>query len=100
MAVDTNNEGFSSAEGIALANLEAIAEQEKVMGQRRRGGAGFITMDEPEHGPRRQAVTPTVAPANVAKMAPLVRERAGQILDSLPIGEEFDWVDRVSNRPR
>jgi cytochrome P450 len=29
-------------------------------------------------------------------MAPLVRERAGQILDSLPIGEEFDWVDRVS----
>jgi len=41
-------------------------------------------------------VTPTVAPANVAKMAPLVRERAGQILDSLPIGEEFDWVDRVS----
>jgi cytochrome P450 len=96
MAVDTNHEVFSSAEGIALANLEAIAEQEKVMGQRRRGGAGFITMDEPDHGPRRQAVTPTVAPANVAKMAPVVRERAGQILDSLPIGEEFDWVDRVS----
>jgi cytochrome P450 len=96
MAVDTNHEVFSSAEGIALANLEAIREQEKVMGQRRRNGAGFITMDEPDHGPRRQAVTPTVAPANVAKMAPVVRERAGQILDSLPIGEEFDWVDRVS----
>jgi cytochrome P450 len=96
MAVDTNHEVFSSAEGIALANLEAIKEQEKVMGQRRRNGAGFITMDEPDHGPRRQAVTPTVAPANVAKMAPVVRERAGQILDSLPIGEEFDWVDRVS----
>jgi cytochrome P450 len=29
-------------------------------------------------------------------MAPLVRERAGRILDSLPIGEEFDWVDLVS----
>ncbi len=53
-------------------------------------------MDEPEHMPRRKAVTPTVAPANLAKMAPLVRERAGQILDSLPIGEEFDWVDLVS----
>jgi len=25
-----------------------------------------------------------------------VRERAGQILDSLPIGQEFDWVDLVS----
>jgi len=29
-------------------------------------------------------------------MSPLVRERAGQILDSLPIGQEFDWVDLVS----
>jgi cytochrome P450 len=96
MAVDTNHEAFSSANGIALANLEAIAEQEKVMGPRRRGGAGFITMDEPEHMTRRQAVTPTVAPPNVAKMAPVVRERAGQILDGLPIGEEFDWVDLVS----
>jgi cytochrome P450 len=29
-------------------------------------------------------------------MAPIVRERAGLILDSLPIGKEFDWVDLVS----
>jgi len=29
-------------------------------------------------------------------LSPLVRERAGQILDELPIGEEFDWVDMVS----
>jgi len=29
-------------------------------------------------------------------MVPIVRERAGQILDSLPIGEAFDWVDLVS----
>ena len=29
-------------------------------------------------------------------MAPLIRERAGAILDSLPIGEPFDWVDLVS----
>jgi cytochrome P450 len=96
MAVDTDNEAFSSADGIALANLQALAEQEKILGPRQRRGAGFITMDEPEHMPRRKAVTPTVAPANIAKMAPLVRERAGQILDSLPIGEEFDWVDLVS----
>src|SRR5436190_22198813 len=32
MAVDTNHEAFSSADGIGLANLEAVAEQEKVMG--------------------------------------------------------------------
>jgi cytochrome P450 len=96
MAVDTDNEAFSSADGIALANLQALAEQEKVFGARRRGGAGFITMDEPEHMPRRKAVTPTLAPDNIRKMSPVVRERAGQILDSLPIGEPFDWVDLVS----
>ena len=29
-------------------------------------------------------------------MAPIIRERAGAILDSLPIGQPFDWVDLVS----
>ena len=96
LAVDTDHEAFSSAEGIGLPNLEAMAEQEKIMGPRRRRGAGFITMDPPEHGPKRKAVSPTLAPANLSRMAPLVRERAGAILDSLPIGREFDWVDLVS----
>jgi cytochrome P450 len=101
MSVDTNHEVFSSADGIGLPNRKAMEAQQKAMealGQetRRRGGAGFITMDEPAHGPARKAVSPTLAPANIALMAPVVRERAGQILDSLPIGEEFDWVDLVS----
>jgi cytochrome P450 len=96
MAVDTNHQDFSSAEGIGIINLEALREQQRVMGERRRRGAGFITMDEPEHGAHRKAVTPTVAPANIANMTPVVRERAGRILDELPIGEEFDWVDLVS----
>ncbi len=100
MAVDTNHEAFSSADGIGLPNLAALAESDKAfeaMGQkRRRGGAGFITMDEPEHSVHRKAVSPTVAPANLQKMSPVVRERAGEILDSLPIGKPFDWVDLVS----
>ena len=29
-------------------------------------------------------------------MEPIIRERAGKILDELPIGETFDWVDKVS----
>jgi cytochrome P450 len=29
-------------------------------------------------------------------MEPIIRERAGKILDELPIGETFDWVDLVS----
>jgi cytochrome P450 len=101
-AVNTNHTGFSSADGIVLQNLAQMDELDKAMiamGQEprnRRGSAGFITMDEPEHGVHRRAVVPTVAPSNIAKMAPVVRERAGQILDSLPIGKPFDWVDLVS----
>ncbi len=106
MAVDTNHEVFSSVGGIVLGNLKAAAERLKLPGERtkeeqieaaRRGeGASFIGLDEPHHSPKRKAVSPTLAPANIALMAPLVRERAGQILDSLPIGETFDWVDLVS----
>ncbi|MBT9470185.1 MAG: cytochrome P450 [Phenylobacterium sp.] len=96
LAVDTNHEAFSSAEGIIMTPLADLEERERVMGKRPKGGIGFITMDEPEHGPARKAVTPTMAPANLQAMAGQVRERAGQILDSLPIGKEFDWVDLVS----
>jgi cytochrome P450 len=95
MAVDTDHEAFSSADGITLTRLDVLAMQEQMFGGRRRG-AGFITMDPPDHSSRRKAVSPTVAPVNLARMAPQVRERAGVILDALPIGEEFDWVDRVS----
>lgn len=100
MAVDTNHIDFSSAEGIALPNRRALAEEEaalRAVGQEpRRGRAGFITMDEPEHSVHRNAVSPTLAPTNVANMSPIVRERAGKILDSLPIGTPFDWVNLVS----
>jgi cytochrome P450 len=37
-----------------------------------------------------------VAPRNLAEMEGLIRKRAGTILDSLPRGETFNWVDRVS----
>ena len=104
MAVDTDHEAFTSTEGIGLGVADE-AEMEKVMGGRTgemqreaalRGEGAFIGLDEPHHGPKRKAVSPTLAPANIAKMSPVVRERAGQILDALPIGVEFDWVDKVS----
>ena len=87
MAVDTDHgEAFSSADGIGLANLKSMEEQEAlkamlVQEPRRQAGAGFITMDEPEHSVHRKAVSPTVAPTNIATMAPVVRQRAGEILD-------------------
>jgi cytochrome P450 len=91
MAVDSNHGTYSSADGITLQSLESKAEQ-----VRRGARPSFISMDPPRHDEQRKTVSPVVAPSNLTNMAPVIRERAGQILDSLPIGEEFDWVERVS----
>ena len=56
----------------------------------------FIAMDEPEHSLQRSAVNPAVAARNVPNFAGLIRERTCRVLDSLPVGETFNWVDRVS----
>ena len=56
----------------------------------------FIAMDEPAHGHQRRTVQGAVAPRNLAKMEGLIRERVGIILDALPVGETFNWVDKVS----
>ena len=91
MAVDTNHAVFSSADGIVLPSLEAQAETAK-----RPTRPSFISMDPPRHDEQRRTVSPVVAPSNLQQLAPVIRERAGLILDGLPIGEEFDWVDLVS----
>jgi len=91
MAVDSNHGAFSSADGITLQSLESKAEQ-----ARRGTRPSFISMDPPRHDEQRKTVSPVVAPSNLQVMAPVIRERAGQILDRLPIGEEFDWVENVS----
>ncbi len=108
MEVDTNHEVFSSEGGITLPPSEAAVERMIAEG----GGPGagdsmfsgpdqsgpkmFIAMDPPKHDVQRKTVSPAVSPHNLAIMEPLIRERAAAILDSLPIGEPFDWVDKVS----
>jgi len=39
---------------------------------------------------------PVLSPRNLKVLEPLIRERVIEILDDLPLGETFDWVDRVS----
>ena len=56
----------------------------------------FIRMDPPKHDEQRKVVAPIVAPANLHNMERLIRERTQQLLDALPRGEEFDWVEEVS----
>jgi cytochrome P450 len=89
MAVDTNHAVYSSdytQGGIALWNAPNI-EQRLHM---------FIAMDPPKHDEQRKAVSPIVAPQNLATFEPLIRERTARVLDELPRGEVFDWVPRVS----
>ncbi|MFN9927856.1 MAG: cytochrome P450 [Phenylobacterium sp.] len=88
MAVDTNHQTFSSE-----AALGGITIRDARADLRR---PSFIAMDPPKHDVQRKTVSPIVAPANLARMEPIIRERAGRILDELPVGETFDWVDRVS----
>jgi cytochrome P450 len=85
MQVDTNPQIFSSEGNIAIMDSNAVAQLPM-----------FIAMDPPKHDEQRKAVSPIVAPANLAKMERIIRERTGRTLDSLPINEPFDWVERVS----
>jgi cytochrome P450 len=41
-------------------------------------------------------VAPIFSTPSLAELEPLIRERAARILDELPIGQEFDFVDRVA----
>ena len=85
MAVDTNHGVFSSEGGITIADPEEDFQLPM-----------FIAMDPPKHDAQRKVVSPIVSPANLANLEGLIRSRAGKIMDELPIGETFDWVDRVS----
>jgi len=88
MAVDTNHGVFSSDSA-----LGGITIRDARPDLRR---PSFIAMDPPKHDVQRKTVSPVVSPANLMILEPIIRERASRILDELPIGETFDWVDRVS----
>jgi len=84
--VEKHPELFSSARSIVVGDPDPDFPLE----------AGFITMDGPRHDAHRAVVQPVMAPRNLKRLEPLIRERVSGILDDLPVGEDFDWVDRVS----
>ena len=88
MAVDTNHAVFSSDwthGGISL--FDAPMDERLQM---------FIAMDPPKHDEQRKAVSPIVAPGNLAQMEATIRRRTAAVLDGLPRDEPFNWVQRVS----
>ena len=88
MAVDTNHQVFSSEAGLGGITIGNPPEDFRL--------PMFIAMDPPKHDAQRKVVSPIVAPQNLAKLEGTIRERAAGLLDSMPIGETFDWVDHIS----
>ncbi|MBY0569636.1 MAG: cytochrome P450 [Hyphomonadaceae bacterium] len=88
MAVDTSHKAFSSDAFRGGVNLVDFDEDFT--------SPSFITMDPPKHDTQRKVVQPIVAPANLAKLEDTIRARTAMVLDGLPRGATFNWVDRVS----
>jgi cytochrome P450 len=85
MEVEQNWQSFSSDPTIVIQDPEEDFELPM-----------FIAMDPPKHDEQRKTVQGVVAPRNLQYLESTIRSRVQTILDELPIGEQFNWVDRVS----
>ena len=56
----------------------------------------FIMQDQPKHTGQRKEVAPMFTGAHLATFEELIRSRTIEILDDLPDGESFNWVQEVS----
>ncbi|UZK70855.1 cytochrome P450 [Sphingomonas sp. S1-29] len=77
----------SHAGGITLADFQEGVDVKMPM---------FIAMDRPKHTGQRRTVAPAFTPSEMARLNATIRQRTGELLDSMPVGESFDWVDKVS----
>ena len=85
MAVDTNHEAFSSEPSITIRDPDPDFTLPM-----------FIAMDRPKHDLQRAVVQPAVGADKLRHFEPIIRERTVGVLDDLPIGETFNWVEHVS----
>lgn len=56
----------------------------------------FIGRDRPIHTAQRRTVAPAFTPSEMQRLSGDIRHRTAEVLDTLPIGKTFDWVDTVS----
>jgi len=85
IAVDSNHKLFSSEPSIVIGDPSDDFQPPM-----------FIAKDPPIHDIQRKAAQPAVAPSQLSELEDLIRQRVCNILDSLPVGEEFNWVEKVS----
>ena len=52
----------------------------------------FIAMDGEQHQAQRKTVAPAFGPSEVDRMWKGAVQRTADVLDSLPVGQPFDWV--------
>jgi cytochrome P450 len=88
IAVDSNHRVFSSDSEIGGITIEE--------GYQPREQSSFIALDPPAHDAQRKVIVPMFAPESLKILEPLIRTRAAKILDELPVGETFDFVDKVA----
>ena len=80
--------------GITILNRLTDEELAEAGIEERRELPMFIAMDRPQHTGQRRTVAPKFTPSGMAEMEGEIRQRTGELLDSLPRGEVFDWVAR------
>lgn len=80
--------------GITLIDDNALAEP--IPEDQRIIMPMFIAMDRPKHTEERRVIAPAFTPGEMDRMSGDIRRRTGELLDSLPVGKVFDWVDLVS----
>ncbi|MCA8926641.1 MAG: cytochrome P450, partial [Alphaproteobacteria bacterium] len=85
MTVELDPGTYSSEPGITIRDTPDVVRRKS-----------FIQMDPPQHTAERKTVAPIVAPTNLKNMTDTIRQRTQFVLDGLPRGQEFDWVDQVS----
>ena len=83
--VDTSHEIYSSEPAITIRDTQDTFPLPM-----------FIAMDRPKHDEQRKVVSPVTGAENLRHFEPVIQQRTEEVLDELPIGETFDWVDKVS----
>ncbi len=93
VAVDTDHKRFSSSDQFGGIQIDDNVVRPAVEGF---AVSAFITKDQPEHAPIRKSVQPIASPPALDSFKDLIWERTNNVLDALPEGETFNWVDEVS----
>jgi len=86
MAIEADHIRFSSDGNVIIGDVPAMFDDTRA----------FATSDPPAHTCERVAVQPSVSTKRVAALETTTRAHIGAVLDGLPVGDTFDWVQRVS----